>query len=319
MFRVWELSFSDPPALENWEELLFQDSVVMKVGFVNIFGRPNAGKSTLLNALMGEKLAIVSPKVQTTRHRIKAILSGEDYQIILSDTPGIIDPKYKLHEKMMHAVKGALEDADIALLLVDVADDWQASNEIFGALRLKVPTLVVLNKIDKVGAERLREAELFFATQLYCKGILKVSALKGIDSNAFFKPILERLPEGEPFYPSDDISDLPTRFFVSELIREKVYEFFGDEIPYHTAVVVREFKEKTTLIKIVADIIVQRETQKVILIGEKGSMIKKLGTAARADIENFLQQKVFLELFVKVRSKWRDNENFLREYGYGPA
>lgn len=291
----------------------------MKVGFVNIFGRPNAGKSTLLNALMGEKLAIVSSKVQTTRHRIKAILSDNDYQIILSDTPGIIDPKYKLHEKMMLAVKGALEDADVALLLVDVAGDWAASDEVFKALRLKVPAIVVLNKVDKVNADKLKEAETFFRSQPYCKGLMAVSALKGVDKGSFFKPLLELLPEGEPFYPTDDISDLPTKFFVSELIREKVYELFGDEIPYHTTVLVREFKEKTTLIKIVADIVVQRETQKVILIGEKGSMIKKLGTAARADIEQFLQQKVFLELFVKVRSKWRENENFLREYGYGPA
>lgn len=299
---------------ESERKIIF--TVRMKAGFVNIFGRPNAGKSTLLNALMGEKLAIVSSKVQTTRHRIKAILTGQDYQIILSDTPGIIDPQYKLHEKMMQAVKGALEDADIALLLVDVADDWQASDEIFQALRLRVPALVVLNKIDKVSAAKVQEAEAFFLARPYCKGILKIAARVGVNADEFLAPILERLPEGEPFYPADEISDLPTKFFVSELIREKVYELVGDEIPYHTTVVVREFKEKTTLIKIVADIVVQRETQKMILIGEKGSMIKKLGTAARADIEQFLQQKVFLELFVKVRTKWRENENFLREYGY---
>lgn len=288
----------------------------MKVGFVNIFGRPNAGKSTLLNALMGEKLAIVSPKVQTTRHRIKAILTDKDYQVIISDTPGIIDPKYKLHEKMMQAVKGALEDADLALLLVDVNDDWQASHEVFQGLRLKVPALVVLNKIDKASKEKIKEAEEFFNSKSYCRKTIKVSAIGGVSLPAFLKPVLEFLPDGEPFFPEDEISDLPTKFFVSEMIREKVYELFGDEIPYHTAVVVREFKEKQTLVKIVADIVVQRESQKIIIIGEKGSMIRKLGTAARADIEAFLQQKVFLELFVKVKPKWRENELYLREYGY---
>lgn len=288
----------------------------MKVGFVNIFGRPNAGKSTLLNALMGEKLAIVSSKVQTTRHRIKAILSDPAYQVILSDTPGIIDPRYKLHEKMMQAVKGALEDADLALLLVDVSDDLEAAHQIFLSLRLKVPALVVLNKIDKVKTAQVEAATAFFNAQPYCKQVLRISATKGVDAAAFLEPVLQYLPEGEPFYPTDDISDLPTKFFASELIREKVYELFGDEIPYHTAVLIREFSEKQTLVKIVADIIVQRETQKMIIIGEKGSMIKKLGMSARKDIETFLQQKVFLELFVKVKPKWRENELQLREYGY---
>lgn len=303
-------------ALVVWLVRINRYKPIMKVGFVNIFGRPNAGKSTLLNALMGEKLAIVSPKVQTTRHRIKAILSDADYQVILSDTPGIIDPRYKLHEKMMQAVKGALEDADLALLLVDVADDLEAAHQIFLSLRLRVPALVVLNKIDKVNAEQTERAARFFESQPYCKKVMRISASKGVQLSAFLQPILELLPEGEPFYPTDDISDLPTKFFVSELVREKVYELFGDEIPYHTAILIREFSEKQTLVKIVADIIVQRETQKVIIIGERGSMIKKLGMAARKDIEEFLQQKVFLELFVKVKPKWRENELQLREYGY---
>lgn len=289
----------------------------MKTGFVNIFGRPNAGKSTLLNALMGEKLAIVSPKVQTTRHRIKAILTDDQYQVILSDTPGIIEPRYKLHEKMMMAVKSALEDADLALLIVDVQDDLAECDAIFGALKLKVPALVVINKIDIASQEKIRQVVEFFAAKPYCKGTLTISATSGINLKNFLKPILALLPEGEPYYSGDDISDLPTKFFVSELIREKIYELSQDEIPYHTAVLVREFKEKTTLVKIVADIIVHRETQKVILIGEKGSMIKKIGMAARKDIEAFLQQKVFLELFVKVKPKWRENELQLKEYGYG--
>ncbi|MBC7949518.1 MAG: GTPase Era [Chitinophagaceae bacterium] len=288
----------------------------MKSGFVNIFGRPNAGKSTLLNALMGEKMAIVSPKVQTTRHRIKAILTEKDYQVVLSDTPGIIEPKYKLHEKMMQAVKGALEDADVALLIVDVNENWEEANAIFEALRLRVPAIVVVNKIDRSGQEKIKEAVAFFEAKHYCKRVITISALSGINIKNFLKPILELLPEGEPFYSGDDISDLPTKFFVSELIREKIYELLSDELPYQTAVVVREFKEKTTLVKIVADIIVHRETQKAILLGEKGSMIKKLGTEARKEIETFLQQKIFLELFVKVKPKWRENDLQLKEYGY---
>lgn len=289
----------------------------MKSGFVNIFGRPNAGKSTLLNALMGEKLAIVSHKVQTTRHRIKAILTEKDYQIIFSDTPGIIKPEYKLHEKMMQSVKGALEDADVALLIVDVNDNWEECDAIFAALKLRVPAVVVLNKVDRANKQRIEEAKVFFSAKPYCKSTVAISALTGIDFKKFLRPVLELLAEGEPFYEDDSISDLPEKFFVSELIREKIYELAQDEIPYHTAVLIREFKEKQTLTKIVADIIVHRETQKMILIGEKGSMIKKLGTMARKDIEEFLQQKVFLELFVKVKPKWRNNDLHLKEYGYG--
>ncbi len=289
----------------------------MKSGFVNIFGRPNAGKSTLLNAIIGEKLAIVSPKVQTTRHRIKAILSKPEYQIVFSDTPGIIDPKYKLHEKMMQAVKNALEDADIALLLADVNDSWEAADSIFSSLKLKVPAVVVITKTDKANEQKINDAVAFFQSKPYCQGITAISAIKGIEIDRFIKPLLELLPEGDPFFPDDDISDLPLKFFVGEIIREKIYELASDEIPYHTAVSIREYKEKDTLVKIVADIIVHRETQKMILIGEKGAMVKKLGMAARKDIEAFIGQKVFLELFIKVKPRWRDNELKLREYGYG--
>ncbi len=288
----------------------------MKSGFVNIFGRPNAGKSTLLNALMGEKLAIVSPKVQTTRHRIKGILTEENYQLIFSDTPGIIEPKYKLHEKMMQAVKSALEDADVALLLVDVQENWQEADTIFTELKLKVPAIVVINKIDLAGEKKIREAVDYFSARPYCKKVITISALSGVNRKKLLAGILEFVPEGEPFYEGDDISDLNTRFFVSELIREKIYELAQDEIPYHTAVLVREYREKDTLVKIVADIIVHRETQKAILIGEKGSMIKKIGSGARKEIEAFIGRKVFLELFVKVKPKWRENELQLKEYGY---
>jgi GTP-binding protein Era len=290
----------------------------MKAGFVNIFGKPNAGKSTLLNALLGEKLAIVSNKVQTTRHRIKGFLTSPNtYQIIFSDTPGIIEPKYKLHERMMQSVKSALEDADIALLMVDANDDVAECNAIFASLKLRVPTIVVLNKADKVPADKLKAATTFFQEQPYGKYVCTVSALQKLGLDALLQQIVSLLPQGMPFYSEDDLTDLPTKFFVGELIREKIYELFGDEIPYHAAVMVNEFKEKETLIKIQADVIVQRETQKVILLGQGGSMIKQLGTLARKDIEAFLGgQKVFLQLFVKVRPKWRDNDFQLKEYGY---
>ena len=287
----------------------------MKVGFVNIFGRPNAGKSTLLNALMGEKLAIVSPKVQTTRHRIKGILSEKDYQVIFSDTPGIIEPKYKLHEKMMQAVKGSLEDADVALLLLDINDDWQLNDEIFSALKLNVPAIVLLNKVDKA-RKNVAEAVEFFKARPYCKNVIEISALQRLGLKELMETILQFLPDGEPFFDEDNVTDLPTRFFVGELIREKIYENTDEEIPYHSTVLVHEFKEKSTLIKIGANIIVNRETQKGIILGERGSKIKKIGTEARKEIEKFLGQKVFLELFVKVRPKWRENETHLREYGY---
>lgn len=294
-----------------------QRGIFMKSGFVNIFGKPNAGKSTLLNAIMGEKMAIVSHKVQTTRHRIKAILTEKDFQIIFSDTPGIIDPKYKLHEKMMQAVKSSLEDADIALLLADAAEDVQESHEIFSQLLLKVPAIVVLNKSDKVkDSISIKEKEAFFKAQPYCREVISISALKNKGVKELLTKILDYLPEGEPFYEGDDLSDLPTKFFVGEMIREKIFELYEQEIPYHATVLVQEFKEKNTLIKIVADIIVQRETQKGIVLGQDGAMIKKLGTLARKDIEAFLGSKVFLELFVKVRPKWRDTDIFLKEYGY---
>lgn len=289
----------------------------MKSGFVNIFGKPNAGKSTLLNALLGEKLAIVSPKVQTTRHRIKGILTQpHEYQIIFSDTPGIIEAKYKLHQKMMAQVQNALEDVDVAILLVDVNDNLEECNQVFAKLPLKVPSIVVLNKIDEAKNGAIQQAELYFKDKPYAQHIIKVSALQQHHIQKLLKLIIQLLPEGEPYYSEDDLSDLPTRFFVSEIIREKVYELFDDEIPYHVAVLVNDFKEKDTLIKIQADIIVQRETQKAIIIGAGGKMIKQIGSLARKDIEQFLERKVFLELFVKVKPKWRDNELQLKEYGY---
>ena len=285
----------------------------MKAGFVNIFGKPNAGKSTLLNTLMGEKMAIVSHKVQTTRHRIKAILTDDNYQIIFSDTPGIIDPRYKLHEKMMQAVKGSLEDADVALLIADAGEPREESHEIFKSLKLKAPVIVVLNKIDHIkNEEELAATKAFFEEQSYCREVVLISALKSIGTKELLDRVLHYLPEGHPFYEGDDLSDLPTKFFVSELIREKIFQLYHEELPYHTTVLIQEFKEKTTLIKIQADIIVQRDTQKGIILGDGGKMIKQLGTLARKDIEEFLDSKVFLELYVKVRPKWRDSDLYLK-------
>lgn len=288
----------------------------MKTGFVNIFGRPNAGKSTLLNTLMGEKLAIVSPKVQTTRHRIKGILTENDYQIIFSDTPGIIEPKYKLHERMMQAVKSSLEDADLALLLVDINDNWEESDAIFSSLKLRVPAILVINKIDTASKEKISEAKSFFSAKPYSSEVVALSAINGMQVKSLLHTIAQRLPEGEPYFAEDELSDLSERFFVAELIRERIFDLLEEEIPYHTTVVVHEFKQKSTLIKISADIIVQRETQKSIILGEGGKMIKRIGTDARKEIEKFVGQKVFLELFVKVRPKWRENDLYLREFGY---
>lgn len=286
-------------------------------GFVNIFGAPNAGKSTLLNLLLGERLVIVSPKVQTTRHRILGIFSEPGYQIVFSDTPGIIEPKYKLHQKMMLQVKSALEDADVAILVHDInlpADELEA---ITNSLKLKVPAILLLNKIDAVKDK----ATIAGIVQQYKDRypgwtVLPISAKKRTGTDKIMPEILKVLPEGMPFYPEDSISDRNERFFVAEMIREQIYALYEEEIPYHTAVIIQAFEEKPTLNVIKAEIIVSRETQKVILIGKGGSMIKQLGINARKEIEEFLQRKVHLELFVKVRPKWRDNENYLREYGY---
>ncbi len=288
----------------------------MKAGFVNIFGRPNAGKSTLLNAIVGEKLAIVSPKVQTTRHRIKGIVTEKDYQIIFSDTPGIIEPKYKLHEKMMQAVKSAIEDSDVALYLVDIRENWEEAHQIFDSLKVKAPGIVLINKTDEANDTVIASANAFFTGKEYAQKVMAISALTRMNVPELVKNIIEMLPEGEPFFEGDELTDLSTRFLVAEMIREKIFFLYQDEIPYHTTVIVNEYTQKSTLIKIVADIIVQRETQKGILLGEGGKMIRQLGTDARKDIEQFIGSKVFLELYVKVRPKWRDNEMMLKEYGY---
>jgi len=288
-----------------------------KAGFVNIFGPPNAGKSTLMNALLGERLAIVSPKVQTTRHRILGILTEEHYQIIFSDTPGIIDPQYKLHNKMMQQVRSAVEDADVALLMVDATDDPDAFGAIIDSLKLKTKKILLVNKVDLI-EDKEQQAALVkaFEDKIKPDKTMVISALKKINTKKIVPAILKFLPDAPPFYPDEDISDRPMRFFVSEMIREKIYSLYDQEIPYHTAVLVQTFEELPHVTKIRADIIVTRETQKMIMLGTGGSMIKKLGMQARESIEKFLDKKVFLELFVKVRPKWRENDNYLKEYGY---
>lgn len=287
-----------------------------KAGFVNIFGKANAGKSTLMNALMGEKLAIVSPKVQTTRHRITGVVTTPEYQIVFSDTPGIIDPRYRLHEKMMGAVKSALEDADVAMLLMDGRGNVQENLELFGSLKLKAKSILVINKSDTLMKDELDAVVKQCEEWGKAAKVLVISALQQKGIPALLESIVEMLPEGEAFYPEDTLTDKSTRFFVAEMIREKIFQLFDEEIPYHTAVAVTQYQEKTTLTKISAEIIVTRETQKAIILGDKGASIKKIGTLARQDIEKFIGQKVFLELFVKVRGKWRDNDTYLKEYGY---
>ena len=286
-------------------------------GFVNIFGAPNAGKSTLLNVLLGENLVITSPKVQTTRHRILGILNEPQYQIVFSDTPGIIDPKYKLHEKMMAQVKSALEDADVAILMHDITRPPEDLDSIVNTLHLKVPTLLLLNKTDKLENKSSLQAVIDSYKSKYPNWeILAISSKKQVNTDKIIPLILSFLPEAPPYYSQENISDRSERFFVCELIREQIFALFEEEIPYHTAVIIQAFEEKTTLNVIKAEIIVSRETQKGILLGKGGSMIKQLGINSRKNIEEFLQKKVHLELFIKVRPKWRDNELYLKEYGY---
>jgi GTPase len=286
-------------------------------GFVNIFGAPNAGKSTLLNTILGEHLVITSRKVQTTRHRIMGILTEPNYQIVFSDTPGIMEPKYKLHEKMMSYVKNAVEDADVAILMHDITLPPEELTAITDALKLKVPTLLVLNKIDKLSSKNaIEEAVAPYKTLYPNAEIFPVAAKNATNTAAIVPAILKCLPEAPPFYPEGNLSDRPERFFVSELLREQIFELYEQEIPYHAAAVIQSFEEKPTLTVIKADIVVSQESQKIILIGKGGSKIKQLGINARLAMEKFLDKKVHLELFVKVRAKWRENDTYLREYGY---
>jgi GTP-binding protein Era len=292
-------------------------------GFVNIIGRPNAGKSTLMNALVGERMSIITAKPQTTRHRIIGLLSGEDFQIVFSDTPGVIDdPAYKMQEVMNAFVNSTFEDADIMLLVVDMEEAYAADDPLISRLKqLDIPVFLILNKIDLSDQKAVMERIETFSSWLDFAGIYPVSALHKLGTQGLLEAILERLPEGPAYYPKDQLTDRPERFFVSEIIREKILEQYQQEIPYSAEVAVESFKESTTregepLVRIQAQIFVMRPTQKSIIIGKGGSAIKQLGTAARQSIEQFLEKKVFLELHVKVRDNWRDNEQQLRRFGY---
>lgn len=287
-----------------------------KAGFVSIVGKPNAGKSTLMNALVGEKMAIVTPKAQTTRHRIIGIVNEPDYQIVFSDTPGVIKPKYTLQASMMNFVQGALIDADIILLVTDINEKYDESDIIEKLRKTDSPVAVIVNKIDQSAENEVKDKLAYWQETLHPQAIFAISALHGHNIQAVMQFILDELPEHPPYYEKDALTDKSERFFVSEIIREKVFKLYEQEIPYSTEVVVTSFKEEKAITRISAEIIVERDSQKNILIGKGGSMIKKVGTYARQDMEEFLQQKVFLELFVKVIPDWRKKDNYLKRFGY---
>jgi len=270
----------------------------------------------LLNALLGEKLSIVSSKVQTTRHRIRAFLSGDDYQIVFSDTPGVIEPKYKLHEKMMSAVHASMEDADVCVFLADARDAIDEIKITIDLLKVKIPLILVLNKTDLIKSGELVDKISSLRMLPGVNELIAISAKQQSNLDQVINAIIRLLPDGQAYYDKDELTDLPTKFFAAEIIREKIFELYDEEVPYQTTVMIAKFEEKLTLIKITADIIVHRESQKAIILGAKGSKIKELGTRSRLELEKFLDAKVFLELFVKVRDNWRNNDLYLKEYGY---
>jgi GTPase len=292
-------------------------SQVHKAGFVNIIGCPNVGKSTLMNALVGERLSIITSKAQTTRHRIMGIVSGDDYQIVFSDTPGIIKPLYKLQEKMMQFVITAFTDADLFLLITDVFEDIKLEESYLKKLeKTDTPILLLINKIDITTQEKLEEKILYWKEKLPRAEIMAISALQKFNLDKIMSRIIELLPAGEPFYSKEEFTDKPERFFVSEIIREKILLNYRKEIPYSVEVVVNSFRDEEKIIRIQVDILVERDSQKGIIIGDKGAALKKVGTQARKDLEAFFGKQIFLELFVKVDKDWRNNEKRLKNLGY---
>jgi GTPase len=287
-----------------------------KAGFINIIGNPNVGKSTLMNALIGEKLSIITPKAQTTRHRIMGIVSTDDYQLVFSDTPGMLEPHYKLHESMMKFVDSAFQDADLFLLVTEI-DEKFANEQVLQKLnKCEIPTCVIINKIDLSEQTKVEGLIAEWNTRLPKAEVMPVSALHKFNIEKVFDWILANLPENPPFFPKEELTDRPEKFFVAEMIREKIFLNYSQEIPYCTEVEIDTFKDEETIVKIRSIIYVSRDTQKGILIGNKGEALKKVGTQARKDIEEFLGKKVFLELFVKVSKDWRNNENQLKKFGY---
>jgi len=286
-------------------------------GFVNIIGNPNVGKSTLMNAWVGEKLSIITSKAQTTRHRILGIVNGDDFQVILSDTPGIIKPAYQLQNAMMQFVSTAFEDADVLVYMVDIGEKALKDEGYFNKIaNSEVPVLLLLNKIDQADQQKLEEQVAYWQDQLPKAEIHPISALTVFNVKEVFDRILELLPEAPPYYPKDQLTDKPERFFVNEAIREKILKFYQKEIPYAVEIDTEEFVEDEKIIRMRAVVMVERETQKGIIIGHRGAALKRVGVAARKDLERFFGKQVHLELYVKVNPDWRSNQRQLKRFGY---
>ena len=288
-----------------------------RAGFVNIIGNPNVGKSTLMNAFVGEKLSIITSKAQTTRHRILGIVNGDDFQVVLSDTPGIIKPAYELQESMMGFVKSALEDADVLIYMVEIGEKVLKDEDFFNKItNSKIPVLLLLNKIDNSNQEQLEEQSEYWQQKVPNAEFFPISALTGFHVKEVFKRILDLLPESPAFFSKDQLTDKPERFFVNEKIREKILMHYKKEIPYAVEVVTEEFNEDEKIIRMRSIIMVERETQKGIIIGHKGTAIKRVGAEARKDLEFFFGKKIFIELYVKVNKNWRSNDKELKRFGY---
>lgn len=288
-----------------------------KAGFINIVGNPNVGKSTLMNRLVGEKISIITSKSQTTRHRIKGIVNTDDYQIVFSDTPGVVKPSYKMQEYMLEFSKSALVDADIILYVTDVVENIEKNLDFIDKVnKSDIPVLLVINKIDLTTQEKLEALFDKWKSLIPRAEIFPLSATENFNVDNLYKRIVELLPEGEPFFPKDELTDLPSRFFVNEIIREKILQYYDKEVPYSVEVEVEEFKEDDKRINIMAVIYVERSSQKGIIIGSQGEALKKVGTQARLDIEAFFGKKVFLNLYVKVLKDWRNKDSELKNFGY---
>ena len=288
-----------------------------KAGFVNIIGNPNVGKSTLMNAFVGEKLSIITSKAQTTRHRILGIVNGDDFQVILSDTPGIIKPAYELQASMMDFVKSAFDDADVLIYMVEIGEKELKDESFFNKIKsAKIPILLLLNKIDKSNQEQLEEQVQLWAEKVPNAEIIAISALEGFNVKEVFDKIIELLPESPAYYPKDQLTDKPERFFINETIREKILMHYKKEIPYAVEIDTEEFFEEETIIRVRSVIMVERETQKGIIIGHKGSALKRVGVEARKDLEKFFGKQIHLELYVKVNKNWRSDQRQLKRFGY---
>ena len=288
-----------------------------KAGFVNIIGNPNVGKSTLMNAFVGERLSIITSKAQTTRHRILGIVNGDDFQIIFSDTPGIIKPAYTLQESMMNFVKAAIDDADILIYMVEIGEKDLKDDAFFNKIiNAKIPVLLLINKIDTSNQESVEDSVAYWQKKVPNALVLPISALQNFNIDTAFSKIIELLPASPAFYPKDQLTDKPERFFVNEKIREKILLHYKKEIPYSVEIETEAFNEEEKIIRIRAIIMVERETQKGIIIGHKGGALKRVGAEARKDLEIFFGKKIFLELYVKVNKNWRNNKKQLRRFGY---